>query len=67
MRGFYENAFDLYDGAITDSGVAVMYTWDFEENERARTLAREAERKRLEEEELRKQRERDARGTDPGK
>jgi hypothetical protein len=46
LRGFYENAFDLYDGEITDSGIAIQYTKDFEENERARTAAREAERKR---------------------
>jgi hypothetical protein len=46
LRGFYENAFDLYDGEITDSGVAVQYTKEFEENERARNAAREAERKR---------------------
>lgn len=46
LRGFYENAFDLYDGDITDSGVAIQYTKDFEENERARTAARQAESKR---------------------
>lgn len=41
LRGFYENAFDLYDGEITDSGIALMYTSDFEENERARQAERE--------------------------
>ena len=50
LRGFYENAFDLYDGDITDSGVALMYTREFEENETARAKAREAARLRKEEE-----------------
>jgi hypothetical protein len=54
LRGFYENAFDLYDGDITDSGVAIQYSKDFEENERARMAAREAERKRRAEEEAKK-------------
>ena len=40
IRGFHENAFDLYDGEITNSGVAIMFTKDIEENERARTKAR---------------------------
>ncbi len=40
LRGFYENAFDLYDGDITDSGVALMYTKEFEENQNARDRAR---------------------------
>ena len=46
LRGFYENAFDLYDGEITDSGIALMHTRDFEENEKARALEREAVRQR---------------------
>ncbi|MBK8498237.1 MAG: translocation/assembly module TamB [Flavobacteriales bacterium] len=41
LRGFYQNAFDLYDGEITDSGIAIMNTRDFEENEKAREAARE--------------------------
>lgn len=60
LRGFYENAFDLYDGDITDSGVAIQYTKDFEENERARTAAREAERKRKAEMEAEERKRRDA-------
>ncbi|MBL7985140.1 MAG: translocation/assembly module TamB, partial [Flavobacteriales bacterium] len=60
LRGFYENAFDLYDGNITDSGVAIMYTRDFEENEVARTAAREAETKRRQEEAERLRKSRDA-------
>ncbi|MBK7086443.1 MAG: translocation/assembly module TamB domain-containing protein [Flavobacteriales bacterium] len=49
LRGFYENAFDLYDGEITDSGIALMHTRDFEENEKAREAARtEAVRQRRE-------------------
>ncbi|MGV9012123.1 MAG: translocation/assembly module TamB domain-containing protein [Flavobacteriales bacterium] len=62
LRGFYENAFDLYDGDITDSGVAIQYTKDFEENERARNIAREAELKRRADEAERKRKERDALG-----
>jgi translocation and assembly module TamB len=50
LRGFYENAFDLYDGEITDSGIALMYTREFEENETTRARAREAARLRKEEE-----------------
>ena len=42
IRGFHENAFDLYDGDITNSGVALMFTRDFEENERARASGRAA-------------------------
>lgn len=61
LRGFYENAFDLYDGDITDSGVAIQYTKDFEENERARTAAREAESKRRADEAARKSKQKDAR------
>lgn len=41
IRGFHENAFDLYDGEITNSGVAIMFTKDIEENERARNKSRE--------------------------
>ncbi|MCB0763264.1 MAG: translocation/assembly module TamB domain-containing protein [Flavobacteriales bacterium] len=40
LRGFHENAYDLYDGEITNSGIAIMFTKDFEENERARAKAR---------------------------
>jgi hypothetical protein len=61
LRGFYENAFDLYDGDITDSGVAIQYTKEFEENERARTAAREAERRRRAQEEAQKAKQHDAR------
>lgn len=61
LRGFYENAFDLYDGDITDSGVAIQYTKDFEENERARTAAREAEVKRRAEEAEKKRKQQEAR------
>ena len=46
MRGFYQYAFDLYDGESTDSGIAIMHTRDFEENEKAREAAREATRQR---------------------
>lgn len=42
IRGFHENAFDLYDGEITNSGVAIMFTKDIEENERARNKSRES-------------------------
>lgn len=42
IRGFHENAYDLYDGEITNSGVAIMFTKDFEENERARASGRKA-------------------------
>lgn len=59
LRGFYENAFDLYDGEITDSGVAIQYTKDFEENSRARNAAREAERKRRADREAQKRKARD--------
>ncbi|MDQ3100938.1 MAG: translocation/assembly module TamB, partial [Bacteroidota bacterium] len=41
LRGFHENAFDLYDGEITRSGIAVMYTKEFEENAKARQQRRE--------------------------
>ena len=67
LRGFYENAFDLYDGDIIDSGVAIQYTKEFEENERARTAAREAEQKRREQEEADKAKQRDARESSPPK
>ncbi len=59
LRGFHENAFDLYDGEITDSGIALMFTKEFEENDKARTAMREAARKAREEEELRKRAEED--------
>ncbi len=54
IRGYHENAFDLYDGEITTSGVALMFTKDFEENEKARVAKREAIKQREEEERLRK-------------
>ncbi|HNU55019.1 MAG TPA: translocation/assembly module TamB domain-containing protein [Flavobacteriales bacterium] len=56
IRGFHENAYDLYDGEITNSGVAIMFTRDFEENERARTRNRENARQRKEAEEERRDR-----------
>ncbi|MCB9178309.1 MAG: translocation/assembly module TamB domain-containing protein [Flavobacteriales bacterium] len=56
IRGFHENAYDLYDGEITNSGVALMFTRDFEENERARTRNRENARQRKEAEEERRDR-----------
>lgn len=65
LRGFYENSFDLYDGEITDSGVAIQYTKEFEENERARNAAREAERKRREQERQEQEKQRDARENAP--
>ena len=40
IRGFHENAYDLYDGEITNSGVALMFTKEFEENERGRMRER---------------------------
>lgn len=61
LRGFYENAFDLYDGDIIDSGVAIQYTKEFEENERARTAAREAEEKRREQKEAERVKQRNGR------
>lgn len=45
IRGFHENSFDLYDGEITNSGVALMLTRDFEENERGRELERQKQEK----------------------
>lgn len=48
IRGFHENAYDLYDGEIANSGVAFMFTKEFEENERARTAARKREMERRE-------------------
>jgi translocation and assembly module TamB len=59
LRGFYENAFDLYDGEITDSGIALIHTRDFEENEHAREAAREAFRKQEAEERRKKKAERE--------
>ena len=41
LRGFHENAFDLYDGEITRSGVAIMYSKEFEENAKARQERRD--------------------------
>jgi translocation and assembly module TamB len=41
LRGFHENAFDLYDGEITRSGIAILYTLEFEENGRDRRQRRE--------------------------
>jgi hypothetical protein len=41
LRGFHENAFDLYDGEITRSGLAILYTKEFEENARARQKRRQ--------------------------
>lgn len=49
LRGFHENAFDLYDGEITRSGVAIMYTKEFEENGKARRERREMIQKYREE------------------
>lgn len=49
MRGFHENAYDLYDGEITNSGIAIMFTKDFEENERARASGRKVAGKQREE------------------
>lgn len=54
IRGFQENAFDLFDGEIRNSGVAIMFTKEFEENSRAREQARKDQRQRLED--LRKER-----------
>lgn len=61
IRGFHENAYDLYDGEITNSGVAVMFTRDFEENERARARNRDAarERRAAEEKRIRQRRAKD--------
>lgn len=41
LRGFHENAFDLYDGEITRSGIAIMYSKEFEENAKERQRRRE--------------------------
>jgi hypothetical protein len=48
IRGFQENSYDLFDGEIRNSGIAFMFTKDFEENERARTKARKEQRERME-------------------
>ena len=61
LRGFHESAFDLYDGDITQSGGAIIFTMDYEENENAREQAREIERKQQAEERLRRKGERDKR------
>jgi hypothetical protein len=52
LRGFHENAFDLYDGEITRSGVAIMYTKEFEENGKARRERRERLKKQKSEQML---------------
>ncbi len=67
IRGFHENAYDLYDGEITNSGVAVMFTRDFEENERARSRNRDAarERRAAEEERIRQRRAKDETEEEP--
>ncbi len=65
IRGFHENAFDLYDGEITNSGVALIFTRDFEENERARAKARTEATRREEEQKARQIEEDDAPHTHP--
>ncbi len=69
LRGFYENAFDLYDGDITDNGVALMYTRDFEENEEGRERDREQVRRELAQERARQRAEEEgnerSKGTGP--
>lgn len=65
IRGFHENAFDLYDGEITNSGVALIFTRDFEENERARAKARTDATRREEEQKARQLQEEDAPHTHP--
>jgi hypothetical protein len=65
LRGFYENSYDLYDGEITDSGVAIQYTKEFEENERARNAARDAVRKRREQEQEERKKRSGADGSTP--
>lgn len=57
IRGFQENSYDLYDGDITNMGVAFMFTRDFEENERARASGRATAKDEQQEE---KQRQRKA-------
>ncbi|MBL0127642.1 MAG: translocation/assembly module TamB domain-containing protein [Flavobacteriales bacterium] len=57
LRGFYENAFDLYDGEITDSGIAIMHTLDIEENQKARDAARDVVRQQQMEEQRRRRNE----------
>ena len=46
LRGFHENSYDLYDGEITRSGVAFMFTREF--RMAAREAAHEEARKRNE-------------------
>lgn len=46
LRAFHENAFDLYDGEIFNSGVAFTITREFEENTKDRERRRGAIRKR---------------------
>lgn len=40
LRGFHENAFDLFDGEIINNGVALVLTRDFEENAKDRDKRR---------------------------
>ncbi len=61
LRAFHENAFDLYDGEITDSGIALMYTKEIEENQKAREAMRNAARQQNEEQERRQREENDRR------
>ena len=65
IRGFHENAFDLYDGEITHSGVAFIFTRDFEENDRARAKARTEAERREEEQKAREAGEEDVPRTHP--
>ncbi|HMC96516.1 MAG TPA: hypothetical protein VKG92_02600, partial [Flavobacteriales bacterium] len=41
LRAFHENAYDIYDGEITDTGIAITITREFEENARARKRRRD--------------------------
>lgn len=65
LRGFYEDAFELYDGEITKSGVAIQYTKDFEENSRARDEMRKEAAKRREEQEAEQRKKREERYASP--
>lgn len=65
LRGFYEDAFELYDGEITKSGVAIQYTKDFEENSRARDEMRKEATKRREEQEAEERKRREQQYADP--
>ncbi|MBL7950591.1 MAG: translocation/assembly module TamB domain-containing protein [Flavobacteriales bacterium] len=66
IRGFHENSYDLYDGEITNSGVAFMFTKDFEENDRARASGRKVAHERKEAEEKLEREQQDA-GNDRSK